>query len=40
MKFNYKLGGITFIIKSKIKYFEEPIIIIGINISYIVPGLE
>jgi len=40
MKFNYKLGGITSIIKSKTKYFEEPTIIININISYTVPGLE
>jgi hypothetical protein len=40
MKFNYKLGGTTFIIKLKTKYFKEPIIIININIFYTVPGLE
>ena len=40
MKFNYKLGGTIFIIKSKIKYFEEPIIIININIFYIIPRLK
>ena len=40
MKFNCKLGGTTSAIKSKTKYFEEPTMIIGADVSHAAPGLE
>ncbi|KAK4692655.1 eukaryotic translation initiation factor 2C, partial [Lecanoromycetidae sp. Uapishka_2] len=40
MKFNCKLGGTTSTLKSKTKYFEEPTMIIGADVSHAAPGLE